>query len=290
MSSTTWTDSSGNFWLFGGYGIDGSGNSGISTTSGNSRWQLDLVSGGNTNLANQNGVYGTHGTPSASNVPGGRRSSWLGRFEWKSLAIRRRRPRFNRNAKRDPERSLGLQHCEQSMDLRSMGSTIGVANQTGTYELQPSIGPVNTTGAANTCGLTVGLTRARNSFALLCHGRSFSWFALGREWLDGQGRKFLTVWRMGIGFDRDQRQRSPQRYVGLHTKCHGWSAWYVGLVKGSNTGSQNGIYGPPCQPYHILFWTPGGRSGATHWVDGMGQFWMFGGEGYDSTSTTGTAT
>ena len=34
-------------------------------------------------------------------------------------------------------------------------------------------------------------------------------------------------------------------------------------------------------------WTPGGRSNATSWVDQQGQLWLFGGEGYDATSTTG---
>jgi hypothetical protein len=59
-------------------------------------------------------------------------------------------------------------------------------------------------------------------------------------------------------------------------------------VKGSNTGSDNGNYGSLTGPYvtHYVY-TPGGRSNATHWVDGLGQLWLFGGEGYDSTSTTG---
>jgi len=34
-------------------------------------------------------------------------------------------------------------------------------------------------------------------------------------------------------------------------------------------------------------WTPGGRSNSTAWVDKNGQFWLFGGLGYDSTSKTG---
>jgi hypothetical protein len=59
-------------------------------------------------------------------------------------------------------------------------------------------------------------------------------------------------------------------------------------IKGSNTGSQNGIYGPMTRPYYVHYtFTPGGRSNATHWVDSLGQFWLFGGEGYDATSTTG---
>ena len=49
----------------------------------------------------------------------------------------------------------------------------------------------------------------------------------------------------------------------------------------------NGIYGSLTRPYPNPTYTPGGRSNATHWVDKYGQLWLFGGEGYDSTSTTG---
>jgi hypothetical protein len=59
-------------------------------------------------------------------------------------------------------------------------------------------------------------------------------------------------------------------------------------IKGSNTGSANGVYGDEVIPYKTYeLWTPGGRSNATHWVDLNGQLWLFGGLGYDSTSTTG---
>jgi hypothetical protein len=71
-------------------------------------------------------------------------------------------------------------------------------------------------------------------------------------------------------------------------------------VKGSNTGSDNGNYGTLTRPYVTYeLYTPGGRSNATYWVDRYhsqslllhqndnNQLWLFGGLGYDSTSTTG---
>ena len=60
-------------------------------------------------------------------------------------------------------------------------------------------------------------------------------------------------------------------------------------VKGSNTGSPNGVYGDELWYYRTYeIWTPGGRSNATSWVDKTSnQLFLFGGEGYDSTSTTG---
>ena len=32
---------------------------------------------------------------------------------------------------------------------------------------------------------------------------------------------------------------------------------------------------------------PGARSGAVSWIDGSGDLWFFGGDGYDSTGTQG---
>ena len=71
-SSVSWTDSSGNFWLFGG--------NVPSVGLLNDLWEYSpsaktwtWVSGSNS--GNQAGIYGTLGVPSASNVPGGRSDS-----------------------------------------------------------------------------------------------------------------------------------------------------------------------------------------------------------------------
>jgi hypothetical protein len=65
-------------------------------------------------------------------------------------------------------------------------------------------------------------------------------------------------------------------------------------VKGSNTGGQNGNYGPETRPYFTnVNWNPGGRRGAMSWTVNEtlpivhNQLWIFGGQGYDSTSSTG---
>jgi hypothetical protein len=74
--AASWTDSSGNFWLFGGTGYDSAGNIGDL----NDLWEFNpttkawtWVSGSST--INASGVYGTMGTPSASNMPGARDGS-----------------------------------------------------------------------------------------------------------------------------------------------------------------------------------------------------------------------
>jgi N-acetylneuraminic acid mutarotase len=76
--SISWTDASGNFWLFGGNGIDSTGSYGFL----NDLWeysggQWTWVSG--SDLANQLGTYGTEGTAAPNNVPGARNggSSWI---------------------------------------------------------------------------------------------------------------------------------------------------------------------------------------------------------------------
>ena len=72
FSAASWTDSSGNFWLFGGFGFDPSGSGHLNDlwkfnpTAGTWEW----VSGSNT--ADAVGVYGTLGVASAGNVPGAR--------------------------------------------------------------------------------------------------------------------------------------------------------------------------------------------------------------------------
>jgi hypothetical protein len=85
--AATWSDGSGNFWLFGGRGSDASGNGGYL----NDLWEFNpstkqwvWMAGSSTIIVNgdgtggQSGVYGTLGTPAAGNTPGGRQfaSGW----------------------------------------------------------------------------------------------------------------------------------------------------------------------------------------------------------------------
>ena len=69
--SVTWTDPSGNLWLFGGAGNDSAGNAGYL----NDLWKYSggrwtWVSG--SNLVDQPGSYGTLGVPAPDNIPGAR--------------------------------------------------------------------------------------------------------------------------------------------------------------------------------------------------------------------------
>ena len=82
QSSVSWTDPSGNLWLFGGNGFDANNAYGYL----NDLWEFNpatrtwaWISGSSTvptpspgDYYGQPGLYGTLGTPSAANVPGGR--------------------------------------------------------------------------------------------------------------------------------------------------------------------------------------------------------------------------
>jgi hypothetical protein len=72
-AAVSWTDASGNFWLFGGLGYDSTGTS----TSGylNDLWKYSAGEWtwvGGSNAFGQSGTYGTEGTPAPSNIPGAR--------------------------------------------------------------------------------------------------------------------------------------------------------------------------------------------------------------------------
>ena len=81
FGAVSWTDTSGNLWLFGGNELPLT-----ATNSGdlNDLWKYNIASGqwtwvNGSNTVNQNGNYGAIYTPAATNVPGARDSavSWI---------------------------------------------------------------------------------------------------------------------------------------------------------------------------------------------------------------------
>jgi len=80
QAASSWTDSSGNFWLFGGAGYASSGGVG----SLNDLWEYSPSGGqwnwvGGSNEPNSLGSYGTQGAPSTGTSPGARyaASAWI---------------------------------------------------------------------------------------------------------------------------------------------------------------------------------------------------------------------
>ena len=77
--AASWTDSSGHFWLFGGYGADSTGNDVLLNDVwefGPSSMQWTWVAGSSTvgGVGAEPGIYGVQGTAAAGNTPGSRLS------------------------------------------------------------------------------------------------------------------------------------------------------------------------------------------------------------------------
>ncbi len=284
-NAVTWTDASGNFWLFGGYGYDSQSTLGYL----NDLWEYTggawvFVSGGTTNLANQNGNYGSQNTAATTNMPGGRQEAVGWADASGNLWL------FGGEGLDSVGTSNGILNDLWVYNISGKEWTFvagsSTANKTGVYPSQTVTGPANTTYAAGTCGLSVG------DAPLSCGPVSLTGALPGSRWgasawVDAAGNFWLLGgWGLdstgtnGNGALNDLWVYTPNSTA---TATGTW-AW----IKGSNTGSQNGIYGNEIIPFETYeLWTPGGRSNAMHWTDSKGQFWLFGGAGYDSTNTTG---
>ena len=233
-----------NFLLFGGIGRDST-----VTTEGmlNDLWCYNTTSGewtwvSGSDSIDQAGIYGTKGTPAASNVPGARyeSNSWEGADGdfW-----------LFGGSGRD---SAGTMEGRLN-DLWRYNITSGewtwvsgsdTVNQAGTY------GTKGTPAAANIPG-------ARRE--------SISWVDSGGDfWLFG-------------GYTIYGRLNDLWRY---NTSSGEWT-W----ISGSDIANQEGTYGIKGTPAASNI--PGARYGSTSWADVDGDFWLFGGSGFDKTGEMG---
>lgn len=256
-AAVTWLDASGNAWLFGGQGYDSAGNVGLLSdlwefTGGEWTWV------GGSNLVNQNGIYGTLGTPAPANSPGGRQTA----VSWTDTSGNLWLFGGEGNDSLGTANGVLNDLWEYNIVAKQWTFMAGsmLANQDGTYGTETT-GPTNVAGTADVPGSRWGAT----------------------AWTDKAG----TLWLFG-GWGLDATGNNGNGFLNdlwaYSTTTNEWS-W----VKGSTTGNQNGIYSPslarPYAPYEN--WDPGGRRGATRWVDNNGELWLLGGQGYDSTGTTG---
>jgi hypothetical protein len=242
-------DGAGNFWLFGGFGNDSTGATGLL----NDLWEFSggqwtWVSGSNT--INPDGVYGTQGTPSASNVPGGRQAtmSWIdvnGNF-WVFGG-------YNLSGSGQPTAFNDLWEFSGGQWTWVAGAS--TVNQTATYGTQGTAAPTNEPGA---------------------RWNSASW--ADTDVVTGNSRLWLFG---GQGYDATANGSLGDLWMFTGGQ---WT-W----MKGPSSVDQNGVYGLTPSP---ITWPnvnnfPGTRWGAGYWIDGSGQLWIFGGEGFGATSTNG---
>ncbi len=267
----TWTDASGNFWLFGGNAIDSTGTLGYlndlwefnPTLGAHGEWTW--MAGGNV-VANAGigaaGVYGTLGVPNAANSPGARDAGMFWTDHGGNIWL------FG---------GIGVDSAGNQGFLNDLwrytpgaGSTVGLwtwmggSNVVAAYGAgQPGVyGSLGTASAANVPG-----------------GR-FS----GVTWIDSSGKLWLYG---GDGFDSADVNgylNDLWRFDPSAGTLGQWT-WMGGSATVGRSGGQIGVYGTLGSPNAAN--SPGGRFGIPGWLDSSGNFWFMGGDGYDSTGNQG---
>ncbi len=255
--AVSWVDSSGNLWLFGGWGLDA--NVADQPSELNDLWEFNTSTTqwtwvGGSNAVNATGAYGNQGSASAANVPGAR---YLG------------------NAWADSSGNLwlfggqgydGIGDTGQLNDLWKYNpsnnqwtwvtgsSTVGYDGQSGVY------GTLGVPSATNTPGgryQAVSWTDSSSNF-----------------WLYG-GSAVDSVGDNGYATDLWEFNPSAGEWT-----------WVSGSDTVPNgTPGPAGVYGTLGTPAAANM--PGGRIMASAWIDTPGNLWLFGGQGYDSTTTLG---
>ena len=255
-SSAHWTDSSGNFWLFGGYGFQSTTAPGIWPVVGdlNDLWEFNpstlewawmgpcSFSLGNVQAGQpgcgENGVYGLLGTPATGNMPGQRDSSLLWTDRGGNLWL------FGGH---------GYDSAGNSGDLNDL------------WEFNPStfewawMGGSDLLACANgSCSPAPGVY---GTLGVPAPGN----FPGGRSgpaaWSDSSGNFWLFG---GSGYADDLWVFSPSA---------GEWTW----MGGSSATNQPGVYGTLGTPAAGNI--PASRSSAASWSDSGGNLWLFGGAG-----------
>jgi len=238
FEAASWTDASGNFWLFGGEGFDSVGNE----ADLNDLWKYSAGEWtwmGGSSVANQNGTYGTLGVADASNVPGARDSTVV----WK-----------------DPSGSIwlfgGLGYDASSTIVGSLNDLWKYSGGQWTW-----MGGSNVQGQKGIYG-TRGIAASTN----IPGARIYPY-----NWIDSSGDLWLFG---GVGYDSnglDSVLNDLWKYSG------GEWTW----VGGSNIGNQTGVYGT--QGTTAANNIPGARQAGIAWMDASGNAWLFGGNGYSAS-------
>ncbi|MHB1953047.1 MAG: kelch repeat-containing protein [Sulfobacillus sp.] len=246
--AVSWTDSSGNLWLFGGFGND----SNMSDSDFNDLWEFNpttkewtWVSGANTGGAT--GVYGTQGVPAAANVPGARDSavSWIDSSGnlWLFGGV-------------DSAGSFGpLNDLWKFNPSTSQWTWMGGSSTVPGWDLgQPGVyGTQGVPAATNVPG-------ARQNAV---------------SWTDSSGNLWLFG---GLGADSTGFVGSLNDLWEFNPNLKQW-IWMGGSSTAGSYGGQPGVYGT--QGVASATNVPGARESAVSWIDSSGNLWLFGGGGFD---------
>jgi len=265
--SASWSDASGNLWMFGGYGYsaDSTGTVGYLNdlwkyVPGSGRWTWMSGSAGK----NQSGVYGGMFNAAPTNAPGSRYGavSWIDAsgklwlFGGYGIDSQGAYGELNDLWKFDP--LLGADGEWTWMGGSSVLGSLGSLGQSGVY------GALGAAASTNAPG-------GRDGAVSWIDGSGNLWL-FGGHGLDSQG---------GLGNLNDLwKFESSLGAIGEWTWMGGGN-----LVSTNYGGGQSGVYGTLGIPASTDI--PGGREYAVSWIDASGNLWLFGGYGNDSTGTAG---
>lgn len=317
VSPSSWTDSSGNLWLFGGFGIDSTGPAHQGDL--NDLWEFSAgewtwVSG--SDLADQPASYGIEGVPSPGNVPGPRYQAvtwrdaagnfWLfgglgldsestrgyladlwkfsnGEWTWMNgSAICCQRGVYGSRGEPGPDHAPGARVYASSWT--DLSGDLWLFGGFG-YDSQGSLGLLNDLWKYSAGQWTwVSGSRKINHFGVYgTKGTSSPRNVPGARssamtWVDASGDLWLFG---GQGNDVNgalcQQTGGPCELNDLWKYSSGEWTW----MGGSNIIQQPGTYGTVSKPAPGNF--PGARQSAVSWTTPDGSFWLFGGFGFDST-------
>ena len=254
--ATSWTDSSGHLWLFGGEGYDANGNLGQL----NDLWEFipstnewAWMGGSSTEgiLGGQPGVYGVLGTPAAGNVPGCR----YGTVNWI-----------------DSSGHLWL-FGGKGYDANS---TLGYLNDL--WEFNPSTNQWAWMGGSSTVpSFGSGQPGVYGTLGTPAAGNIPGGRYVATSWTDSSGHLWL-IGGYGVGANGNGGHLNDLWVLNPTTNQWAW-------MGGSSTVNQSGVYGTLGTPAAGNI--PGSHEGSVSLTDSSGHLWLFGGDGYDANGTIG---
>jgi Chitobiase/beta-hexosaminidase C-terminal domain/Fn3 associated/Galactose oxidase, central domain len=248
-SAAYWTDTSGNFWLFGGNAVDSAGN----TSYLNDLWEFNpntnqwaWIAGSNTITQKDPegglivpGVYGTEGTAAKGNTPGGRMES----VSW-----------IDKSGKLWLFGGWGFDSEGNDGELNDLW-VFDPSNDEWTWMGGSDVIPTNGTGVEGVYG-TEGTPSTSNI-------PSSTFDAL--SWADGSGNFWLYG---GWGVSQSGGQGTLNDLWEFNPTTKQWT-WYSG-----SAALNLGTLGVPASD---LATSPGGIQSSAVWTDSKGNFWLYGG-------------
>jgi hypothetical protein len=269
-SAQSWTDASGNLWLYGGLGFDEAGN----LVALDDLWEFDISTSEWTWMAGDSTVPltstcsgcisgvppvpGTEGTPAAGNTPGG---LWLG-TNWT-----------------DHEGNFWL----FSGWGYAPGGSAAVANDL--WEFSPSTGEWTWVGGSPNFGIDGRVAGTYGALGTPAPGNFPGTRWQDATWVDASGNLWLFG---GEGADSTGTLEGILNDLWEYNPATSEWTW----MGGSSTFScadypqkychEPGVYGTLGQPSAGNI--PGSRYLASSWLDRSGNLWLFGGDGFDSNS------